>query len=249
MTEARPIRTGAWPGIATAVAITWIFSNILWLGVAGPIWKAVNSSSPDAWIGFAGNALGASVSLLAAIVAGIAAYKTIIPMQRQLGELARQNQFAQYERLRSRAAELNDELRLVYRVNADLEIVERMLDASGLGARERLSDAIDRLMQGVDSLWTVNRTVWGDTAAQKHRKEYVEKCLLAVSASLKLRQNTQMKAEWLQSKTSAWTAGVVVHARIQLELQILSDEIARMEPSILGRPADFPIPAMLQATE
>ena len=139
-----------WPGIATAVAVVWIFSNIAWLGIAGPIWRASDSGNPDPWIGFAGNVLGAAVTLLAATVAGIAAYRTIVPMQRQLAELVRQNTFAQYQKLRDRAGELKDELRLVYRVNSDLDLVYKTLSASESGARERLNDAIDRLREGID---------------------------------------------------------------------------------------------------
>ena len=78
------MRDTHWPGIATAVAVLWILSTVIWLGVAGPIWHASNHASSDASIGFAGNALGAAVALLAAIVAGIAAYRTILPIQRQL---------------------------------------------------------------------------------------------------------------------------------------------------------------------
>lgn len=33
------MREKHWPGIATAVAILWIFSNVVWLGIAGPIWR------------------------------------------------------------------------------------------------------------------------------------------------------------------------------------------------------------------
>jgi hypothetical protein len=78
---------------------------------------------PDAWIGFAGNALGAGVALLAALVAGLAAYRTIIPMQKQLTELVRQNHFAHYERLRQRAADLTDIKILIENVTANLEVM------------------------------------------------------------------------------------------------------------------------------
>jgi hypothetical protein len=237
-----------WPGIATAVAILWIVSTVLWLGIAGPIWQAAGSSNPDPWIGFAGNALGAVVSLFAAIVAGIAAYRTIVPMQRQLAELARQNQFAQYERLRIRAGELHDEMRLVFRVTSDLEILEKTLDAAGTGARERLNVAIDRSREGVEMLWTTRRNVWGDLEAQRHSKDFVESSLRAANASSDLRLNDQGKPEWLKLKEAAFSAGVIVHARIQLELDILSEEIAFLEPAILGRPRDFPFPYLKQTT-
>jgi len=158
-------------------------------------------------------------------------------MQRQLAELVRQNQFAQYERLRARAGELKDELQLVFRVNADLENVEQMLEATGLGARDRLGEAIDRLREGVNLLWTASRNVWGD---REHRKDYVESSLRVATASPTLRLSNQSKMEWIDLKKTAFSAGVVVHARIELELQILSEEIAFLEPVILGRPRDFP---------
>jgi hypothetical protein len=47
-------------------------------------------------------------------------------------------------------------------------------------------------------------------------------------------------------KKTAFLAGVVVHARIEIELQILSEEIAFLEPVILGRPRDFPFPFLKQ---
>jgi hypothetical protein len=237
-----------WPGIATAAAILWIISNIVWLGVAGPLWQATGSTNPDPWIGFAGNVLGAVVSLFAAFVAGVAAYRTIVPMQRQLAELVRQNQFAQYERLRIRAGELHDEMRLVYRVTSDLEILEKMLDAAGTGARELLNAAIDRSREGVEMLWTSRRNVWGDLEAQRHSKDFIESSLRAANASSDLRLSDQRKTEWLKLKEAAFSAGVIVHARIQLELQILSEEIAFLEPAILGRPRDFPFPHLKQTT-
>jgi hypothetical protein len=241
------MREHHWPGIATAVAILWIVSTVLWLGIAGPIWQATGSSNPDPWIGFAGNVLGAAVSIIAAVVAGIAAYRTIVPMQHQLAELVRQNQFAQYERLRARAGELKDELRLVFRVNADLEIVEKVLEESGLGARERLNAAIDRSCEGINLLWTASRNIWGDSEAQQHRKDYVESSLRAAATSLDPRSSDQSKMAWLNLKTTTFSAGVVVHARIELELQILSEEIAFLEPVILGRPRGFPFPFLKNA--
>ncbi|MHC2406617.1 putative oligopeptide transporter (OPT) family protein [Bradyrhizobium barranii subsp. barranii] len=102
-------------------------ATVGWLGIAGPIWQATKSASPDAWIGFAGNALGAGMTLLAATAAAIAAYWTIIPMRRQLSELVRQNNFAHYERLRQRAAELMDMKVLIENVTANLEVMHRSL--------------------------------------------------------------------------------------------------------------------------
>jgi hypothetical protein len=148
-----------WPGIATAVAILWIISNLLWLGIAGPLWKATESSNPDPWIGFAGNALGAGVALLAAAVAGVAAYRTIVPMQEQLSQLVRQNNFAHYERLRQRAADLTDIKILIENVTANLEGMNRSLVLSGLGANESRSVAFDRLEQSVAVLNASRRSI------------------------------------------------------------------------------------------
>ncbi|WP_166301135.1 hypothetical protein [Bradyrhizobium sp. 2S1] len=160
-----------WPGIATVVAIVWIISNVGWLGIAGPIWMATAAPSPDPWIGFAGNALGAFVSLIAATVAGIAAYRTIIPMQQQLSELIRQNKFAQYDTLRTRSRELNTELTLVYQVLNGLSAAEDSLSARGLGDREIVSAAVEKARAAIQSLWKAGGNAWGDSSVVQLRKE------------------------------------------------------------------------------
>ena len=92
----------------------------------------------------------------------------------------------------------------MFRVNADLAIVEKMLEATGLGARDLLSEAIDRSCEGVNLLWTASRNVWGDREAQQHRKDYVESSLRAATASSTLRLSNQSKMEWLDLKKTAF---------------------------------------------
>ncbi|MGM4870836.1 hypothetical protein AB7645_06390 [Bradyrhizobium sp. 956_D2_N1_5] len=228
-----------WPGVATAVAILWIFATMMWLGIAGPIWHASNAANPDAWIGFAGNALGAAVSLLAAIVAGIAAYRTILPMQRQLSELVRQNNFAHYERLRQRAAELIDMKILIENVAANLESMETGLLLSGLGANEGRQAAFDRLEQSAGVLNAARRTLWGDENAQSLTVYFVDNALRAVNevrnALLGTRRPFDRDA-WTKFKGIAFQGGVALHNRIRLETDFVSAEIAALEPSILNRP-------------
>lgn len=228
-----------WPGVATAVAILWILATIMWLGIAGPIWHASNAANPDAWIGFAGNALGAAVSLLAAIVAGIAAYRTILPMQRQLSELVRQNNFAHYERLRQRAAELMDMKMLIENVTANLEVMEAGLSLSGLGANERRQAAFDRLEQSAGVVNAARRTLWGDENAQSLTVYFVEHTLQAVNevrnALLGTRRPFDQEA-WTKYKRTAFQAGIALHSRIRLETDFISAEIAALEPAILNRP-------------
>jgi hypothetical protein len=233
------MREPQWPGIATAVAILWLVSNVVILGVAGPIWRAASGSSSDAWIGFAGNALGAGIALLAAIVAGIAAYRTVVPMQRQLSELVRQNNFAHYERLRQRAADLTDMTILIENVNASLEVMDRSFALSGIGAGDGRAIAFNRLEQCVVLLRNSRRLVWGDENAQSLTGYFIDNSLRATTTvrdSLPGPTNAGYNhAEWVAIKNIAFQGGVALHARIKWETDILASEIAALEPLVLNR--------------
>jgi hypothetical protein len=232
------MRDKDWPGIATAVAVLWILSTVIWLGISGPIWHASNHASPDAWIGFAGNALGAAVALLAATVAGFAAYRTILPMQRQLSELVRQNNFAHYERLRQRAADLTDITILIVNVTANLEVMDKALSLSGLGSYEGKSVAFDRLEGSVSVLNMSRRSVWGDENAQSLTTYFVDNSLRAANiarCALAGSADPFSNDEWMTAKQIAIQGGVALHSRIKLEGDILASEIATLEPLILNR--------------
>jgi hypothetical protein len=69
-------------GMASAVGIVLTLTLIVWLGIAGPIWRAYWSATPDQWLSFAGSVLGGFMTLAAAIVAWFA-------VQVQIGEQRR----------------------------------------------------------------------------------------------------------------------------------------------------------------
>src|SRR5258708_3533217 len=96
-------------GMASAVGILLIWAIIAWIGVAGPIWRARYTATPDQWLGLAGAIFGAMATLLAGGAALFAAYKTLVPMRDQLTQLVRQNDHSLYEGVRKRAAELSVE--------------------------------------------------------------------------------------------------------------------------------------------
>lgn len=232
------MRNHNWPGIATAVAILWILSTVVWLGVAGPIWHASKQASPDAWIGFAGNALGAGIALLAAIVAGYAAYRTVIPMQRQLSELVRQNNFAHYERLRHRAADITDMKILIENVTANLEVMDRSLSLSGLGAADGIRTAFGRLEESVMVLNTSRRSVWGDQNAQSLTSYFIDNALRATTAArnaVPVSSTPFDRKEWLTLKDIALQGGVALYGRIKLETDTISAEVASLEPLVFDR--------------
>ncbi len=169
------------------------------------------------------------MTLLAAVVAGFAAYGTIIPMQRQLTELVRQNQFMHYERLRARAIDLNEEILIVYRVTSDLTIVGDAFDLTGLGARERFDEAFVQLAEGVQLLVQARGKVWGDTTTQAIRNDFVESCL---RAGIYLPMSK--RAERLPLKQKAFAAGVLHHQRVEREIRLVGEQIASVEPDVLG---------------
>jgi hypothetical protein len=196
------------------------FSTVAWLGIAGPIWHASNHASPDAWIGFAGNALGAMVALLAAIVAAYAAYRTVLPMQRQLSELVRQNSFAHYDRLRHRAADLTDTKILIENVTANLEVMDQSLSLSGLGAYDRRDAAFERLEASVGALNMSRRSVWGDENAQSLTTYFVDNSIRAVTVARCARAGSTKPFsadEWSSAKKVAYQGGVALYSRVKLE--------------------------------
>ncbi|MBR0695809.1 hypothetical protein [Bradyrhizobium lablabi] len=232
------MRDSRWPGVATAVAVLWILSTVGWLGIAGPIWHASKHASPDAWIGFAGNALGAIVALLAAIVAGYAAYRTVLPMQRQLSELVRQNNFAHYDRLQRRAADLVDIKILIENITAHLEVMDRSLSLSGLGAYEKRGVAFERLEASVGALNMTRRSVWGDENAQSLTTYFVDNSIRAMTAARSALAGSARPFsadEWAAIKKVAVEGGVALYSRVKLESDILSSEIAALEPLVLSR--------------
>jgi hypothetical protein len=178
------------------------------------------------------------VALLAAIVAGFAAYRTILPMQRQLSELVRQNNFAHYERLRQRAADLTDIKILIENVTANLEVMDHSLSLSGLGSYEGRSVAFERLEGSVLVLNMSRRSVWGDENTQSLSTYFVDNSLRAANVArcaLAGSAKPFSKDEWMVDKKVAFQGGAALHARIKLESDILSSEIASLEPLILGR--------------
>ena len=82
------------------------------------------------------------------------------------------------------------------------------------------------------------RSVWGDENAQSLTTYFVDnslraanvaKCALAGSA------RPFSNDEWIAAKKVAFQGGIALHARIKLESDILSSEIAALEPLILNR--------------
>lgn len=100
-----------WPGITTAVLILFILTMIVWLGVAGPIWNAAWTASPDQWLGFAGSVLGALVTLLAAIVAWFAVSRQI----RSSAKIARARQIETFQAIKVDLRDLLEWLNEVWR--------------------------------------------------------------------------------------------------------------------------------------
>jgi hypothetical protein len=163
-------------------------------------------------------------------------------MQSQLAELVRQNNFAHYERLRVRAADLWDQRLLIERTNANLEVMEHGLSLTGLGANEGRKAAFERLEDSAEQLNASRRLVWGDQNAQSLTKFYADHVMVAGNHARRSLLGTHQPFEepaWKEAKATAWRAGVALWSRINLEITMLSHEIASLEPTILNR-ASFP---------
>jgi hypothetical protein len=159
-------------------------------------------------------------------------------MQRHLGELVRQNNFDHYDRLRARVALLVLLNSLVQRVNANLEVMDRSFSLTGLGAQAGREAAFGRLEESVEQLNADRSQVWGDQNAQSLIKYFVENALEAATvgrASLPGGGREQFsEARWQEAKTKAFQGGVAVYFRVEYEIKLLSTEISKLEPIVLG---------------
>src|SRR5437870_5858090 len=66
-------------GMAAVVGILLIWAIIAWLGLAGPIWHAYWTASPEQWLGVAGAIAGALATIAAGAAALFAAFKALGP--------------------------------------------------------------------------------------------------------------------------------------------------------------------------
>jgi hypothetical protein len=114
-------------GLLAAAFLCLTLAIVAWTGVAGPIWRAHDTASPDQWLGFAGAVLGGFATLFTGGAALFAAYKTLVPMRDQLNQLIRQNDHNLHDGLRRRASDLNDEIILIEQICSTSKIVDQAL--------------------------------------------------------------------------------------------------------------------------
>jgi hypothetical protein len=65
-------------GMLSAVGIILILTMIGWLGIAGPIWKATWSATPDQWLGFVATIAGSFITSIVASVAILFAWRGVM---------------------------------------------------------------------------------------------------------------------------------------------------------------------------
>jgi len=174
---------------AVAIGLLFVAATLtFWIPVlVHPLARAARDGSPEQWLGFVGSLIGAFATLLAAGIALFAAYRTIKPVRDQLSELVKQNDHIAYDKMRKRAADLNEELILLQRVTADANVMDlQILEFEG-GADRRTSFsraevALDRYAESVRLLQNVRGNVWGNKSTQKSRDYFIDASLRCGSA-------------------------------------------------------------------
>jgi hypothetical protein len=109
---------------------------------------------------------------------------------------------------------------------------------SGLGSNEGRVTAFDRLESSVTALNASRRLVWGDENAQSLTTYFADNSLRATTAvrsALIGSRKPFVIEDWIASRQIAFQGGIALHARIKLEGDMLSKEIAALEPLILNR--------------
>jgi hypothetical protein len=146
-------------GFFAASAVCLTMAIVVWTGVVGPIWRATYTATPDQWLGFVGSLIGAVATVAAGLTALFAAYKTLSPMRAQLDQLIKQNDHILYDRMRKRAADLNEEIILIEQICGDCAVVNRTLEeflragaGAGIGSSpEPFKEAVARLSPSATS--------------------------------------------------------------------------------------------------
>jgi hypothetical protein len=161
-----PGLTPLWLIVLAAILVFMLPTGVAFIYGSEPV-------KPSDWIGFAG-------SLLAALIALAAAYKTLKPMRDQLTQLVRQNDHNLYDGLRRRSAELNVERHAIEQRHATSGVVEIAMRASQPNpdskALSRLEKVMEEFQAKVDSIRNMRATVWGSLEVQSDRNAFVDLC-------------------------------------------------------------------------
>jgi methyl-accepting chemotaxis protein len=247
------MRFDRYAGIVSAVGLVLIWAVVAWLGVAGPIWRAYWTASPEQWLGFAGAIAGAMATLLAGALALFAAYKTLRPIKDQLDQLVKQNDHNLLDRLGIRAARLNGEEIVIQRVAAGCEVISRALEPfSGNtinGPREAvegLREAVQRLEKSVEDMQKQKGEVWGDVATQEIRKRFTDLALRSGSQAIRLVSTAENDVrtsfifvkkqikEWEPLSSEVHDVGNQLFQLVQLESRAIGRTIAEVEVRLFG---------------
>src|SRR5450631_1282392 len=240
-------------GMASAIGLVLIWAIVAWLGVAGPIWRAYWTASPEQWLGFAGAIAGALATIIAGAAALFAAYKTLKPIRDQLNQLVKQNDHMLYDRLRKRSVDLNAETILINQIVSGCEIVDRTLEtllASHGPIPNGLNEfqvAVDRLERFVARLQEKRGDIWGDVPTQDVRENFIDGSLTAGSIAMQMAgaaRNTAHLAKvlikpqingWKDTKDKVEAIGVHLALLIKFEFSNVRKEIAIVESRLLER--------------
>ena len=240
-------------GMASAVGIVLIWAIVAWIGIAGPIWRAYWTASPEQWLGFAGAIAGALATIVAGGAALFAAYKTLKPVKDQLNQLVKQNDHMLYDRLRKRSVDLNAETILINQIVSGCEIVDRtlvtLLASSGPipNGLSEFQTGVDRLEQFVARLQERRGDIWGDVATQDVREHFIDASLKGGSTAMRMAQTARTTGrlirvlikpeikEWNDNKDIIATLGVRLALLIKFEFSNVRKETAVVEGRLLGR--------------
>lgn len=219
-----------------------------WLGIAGPIVDSITKGTPSDWLGFAGNMLAAVCTLAAAVIAWRA-------VQPQLAELQKQSTQKQYEQLRGRARELEDERILIFEITSAVDIMGRqLLDArttlqiNGHPLPPAVAGLVDfqrnQVSAAVDTLRKTLGPPWGTLTIQRARIELLDAAYrysnhlgplataIASFALLTPQNIDEAAVPMAEYHRTLFDRGAAIHAAIEAEARRIGARIAELEGSV-----------------
>lgn len=259
LTARRPtfMKFDRFAGFFAASAVCLTMAIVLWTGVVGPIWRATYTATPDQWLGFVGSLIGAVATVAAGLTALFAAYKTLSPMRAQLDQLIKQNDHILYDRMRKRAADLNEEIILIEQICGDCAVVDRTLEeflragASIVSSPKPFAEAVTRLSISVGNVQKARGEMWGDGRIQMERSAFIDQALMASTLAsgwlgmvdtqrhIAIVLINRELSKWHQHRNAVADLGGRLHAKTQHEMRRAGQTISELEFRLFTRCPDL----------
>jgi len=127
---------------------------------------------------------------------------------------------------------------IIERVNSHFDVLDQSRSATGLGANEIIAAAVDQVSDSVAALNKSRRLIWGGRDSQILQRQYIDCCLTACTTATPMKMGSSRRFDpsvYQINLNAVRQNGAALYFRIRNEVDLLSSEIASLEPVVLQR--------------